>query len=179
MSYNKCPVCTKDIPEYRNDDPYCDCGWQLSTTSKDYDEFGIVTILFVTILACFVQIFILSAIHFSGSFLISILSNMLFSFFDGDTVLLIHYLFISVLDFVALAILYFCLIYFVIRKNSHPILMACIFGCVVVGFKFLVIDPRSNILYPFIGYSMNILLLAISIFSGVYANHVRKKLNRG
>lgn len=175
MEYKYCPVCNKLIPDYRLDDPFCDCGWQMRKVSLDYDEAGWFTIISYTVGTCILQIVILFFIHVASSFALSILDNILFQYINPNTVVFFHYFAILSIDFIMLACLYFGVAYFLGRKSSHPVWLACIFGFIAIGFKLFVVDPRSNIQYPELGYILNILLLAVAITAGVVANYTRKR----
>jgi hypothetical protein len=94
-----------------------------------------------------------------------------------DLTYLFHYLATVSLDIVILSILYCGVAYYLGLKSSHPVWISSILAAIVICFKMFVIDPRSGLGY--LGIIENIILLAVTITAGIYANHVRiKKLNR-
>lgn len=174
MTQKTCPQCNQPIPEYRLEDPYCDCGWQCLSTTADFDEVGWFTISACTLGVGILQILVLFLIHKLTNVSLSLLNNVLFEVFSVNMVVFLHYFIILSIDFLFLGAIYFSVVYFLGARNSNSILLAFIFGFTVIGFKFFVIDPYSRIQYPILGYMQNILLLIVTIASGIIADHVRK-----
>lgn len=174
MKQTKCPDCQTIIPDYRQDDPYCDCGWQLNRPSNEQEELSWIIAVVGAIVICGVQIVVLFFVHFIASHVLSFIVNLLAPFFTLDIISIFHWFTILLIDFVVLSLLYFFSAYFIAKKSTHPIMLVCIFAFIVVSFKFLVVDPYSNIAYPFLGYIVNILLLLVTISSGVLIRYLGK-----
>jgi hypothetical protein len=175
MELLNCPQCEKPIPDYRHEDPYCDCGWQCDITTEDYDQAGWFTVLFAAVLTAILQIPLLAIVHVASSFALSILSNIAAGFLGARLIFFMHYFLILSIDLLVLGAIYFAICWYLARRNSHPVLMTVVFAFIVIGFKFMVIDPRSNIQYPFLAYLYNLILFVVATGSGFMAASYRKK----
>jgi hypothetical protein len=174
MEIINCPVCEKEIPDYRRDDLYCDCGWQQHKTEVSHDELNWIIAVVAAIIVCGVQIVLLVILHMAGSFALSYLANIVAPHFTYETITLFHWFIILSIDFIVLSSLYFCTTYLLSRKTSYPVLLALVFAFIVVPFKLFVIDPQSNIVYPMLVYIMDFLLIAVAISGGIYAKYKKR-----
>ncbi|MEW5822376.1 MAG: hypothetical protein AB1782_19435 [Cyanobacteriota bacterium] len=180
MKTQKCPDCKNEIPDYRLEDPYCDCGWQLNRGSSSHDELNWIIAVVAAVIVCAVQIVILFILHFASSYALSFLANIFAQYVTYETITLLHWFIILSIDFIVLAGLYFSICYWLAKKSSYPILLTMVFGFIVVPFKLFVIDPRSNIVYPMFAYIMDIMLIMVTISAGVlarYKSQIKKELS--
>lgn len=175
MSYTKCPECNKEIPDYRADDPYCDCGWQLIVSQPAQDELNWIVVFLAVLVVIGLQILLLVFIHVVGSLAFSLPANLLAEIVPAETITLLHWFLINFADFVALALLYFGVGYYISRKSASPLMVTIPYGFTVILFKLFVIDPRSNHIYPMMVYIIDILLLLIAILSGWFVSFICKE----
>lgn len=175
MNIKSCPKCEQNIPDYRLDDPYCDCGWQLKDTSVDFDEIGYFTIFISIIFVCFVELIILCSTHFISTYSLSLLENLAINYISVDIIVAFHFIATLSFDILLLALLFCGVTFYLGKRLSHPILMASIMGVIVVGFKFFVLDPASHIGFTPLSIIVDLILLILTIGSGMLADHFRKK----
>lgn len=175
MNIKNCPVCNNSIPDYRMDDPYCDCGWQFQQVSSDFDEIGIFAIMVTIVGVCVLELFILLLTHFISMFSLSIIENIAIDYISIDYIVAFHFIATVSFDILLLSILFCGVSYYLGIKNSHPILVASILGIMAVGFKFLVIDPNSHIGFTPLSIIVSIILLVTTILSGIVTDYIKKQ----
>lgn len=163
-----CPECSKSIPEYRLEDPYCDCGWEPLKKVDSFDFVGwLLTVIYVS-LFCILQLLVVLVLHSLGSVALSFIANIMVEFVRADVVALMFYFLIILLDFIALSVFYFGFIYFMTKKSSRPILYSVSLGIIILVFKFFLIDPYSRMPLQFLVYIENLLLLGVAVGSGYF-----------
>ena len=178
MTVEKCPKCEKLIPEYRVDDPYCDCGWQLNDVVSIQDDLGWIIALLSALGVCVLQVFIIFVIHFVSNYSLSILASLVANFLSYEAITFLHYVIVLTIDFFFLAILYGVVCYWMVRKSDNPVMLTVIFGLIVVPVKLFLVDPRCNIPYPLMIYIFDALLLILIISCGVFAKPIRAKVKK-
>lgn len=175
MKQTACPLCDKPIPEYRLDDPYCDCGWSKSKGSSEIEELNLIK-LFITVgIMCILQIIVLFFSHFTTNFSIGLLDNLLINIADPYLVVMLHYFIAFIVDFILLLSLYCGAVYYLSYRNEHSILFSCVISIFSVVFKYLIVDPSCNVLYPLLLFILNVLLLISTIAFGIFIDHLNKK----
>lgn len=178
MTVEKCPNCECLIPEYRLDDPYCDCGWQLNDVVSIQDDLGWIIAIISAALVSVLQVFILFVIHIISNYSLSILASIAASFLSFEAITFLHYFIVMAIDFFFLAILYSVVCYWMVSKSDSPIMLTTIFGLIVVPVKLFLIDPKCNIPYPLMVYLFNLMLLVLTIMWGVFAKPIRSKVKK-
>lgn len=178
MKQIDCPQCKNPIPEYRLDDPYCDCGWSESKGSSEIEELNLIK-LFITVgIMCILQVVVLFISHFSTNYSIAILDNLLINIFDPYLVVMLHYFIAFIVDYILLMLIYGGSVYYLSYRKEHSILFSFVIGIFSIVFKYLIIDPSCNTLYPLLLFILNILLLVSTIAFGFFINHLNKKLTK-
>jgi len=174
MSSFFCPNCEKEIPEYRFDDPYCDCGWSRSKGSMEIEELNWIKLFIVIAIMCFLQIIVLFFSHFTTNISIGFLDSLFSPILDPYLISMLHYLIVFVVDYILLMLIYGGAIFYLSYKKEHSILFSCVIGLACVIFKFFIIDIRSNISYPLLLYILNLLLLISTIAIGIVIDYLNK-----
>ena len=172
MVPKNCPVCEKEIPDYRKDDLYCDCGWQQHLPKA---EFRWMRMLLLSLVVCFLQPFIMYVSHKLVEVINNFVLPLISQYFSNDVIVMYQLVSFLMLDFILLGILYISVGTFISEKTSNPYLITSIYAVIIVSFKILIVDPRCEIGYNYLMLFFNFLLFLLAIFSVMFSKYFFNK----